>query len=541
MSLLIVAFGQPAWIPTFGILASLIGYVPLFYLITTLESGRNRFFLGALFFALVQGIQLSWLLTHPYSYIYGIYLFLCFGIGATFGLVTYFLDKERAKKWIVLLALSALFVLLERARLHFLSGFSFNPIGLALTSTLPSLQAASLFGVYGLSFLVIFTNFAFLRLFLLGLNIKRAILPLCLALFPYVFGLYQIERERGHIDLALKEDKRTLKALLVQTAFPIEETIPFKTQEEMRDFVLEEWKTILNLIAKGTTEKPDVVVLPEYVVPFGTYVSVFPEEKIRALFLEAFGESALAAFPPLEPPLALEGKGKKWDVSNAYILQALSNLLDADVVAGLQDDQWISSEEWASFSSGFYFYPGGTVGLRYEKRVLLPMAEYIPFEFCKEMAKEYGIGGSFVPGEGAKVFPGCKGCFGLSICYEETYGDLMRDNREKGADFLINLTSDVWYPNSRLPMQHFDHARLRTVEMGIPLLRACNTGITSAFDSLGRIIKATDPEEEWKATTLFASVPLYSYSTLYSKTGDLPLISFALLACFLPLVCKRRS
>jgi apolipoprotein N-acyltransferase len=195
--------------------------------------------------------------------------------------------------------------------------------------------------------------------------------------------------------------------------------------------------------------------------------------------------------PELKAPLALEistKEGKVWQVTNGYFCQALANIFNADLVTGLQDDQWVKDDEMRSFSSGIYFFPGGEVGLRYEKQVLLPMAEYIPFDFCKEYAKEYGISSSFCKGLEAKVFPGCKAPFGLCICYEETYGHLMRENRVKGAEVLINLTSDVWYPNSSLPKRHFDHARLRSVEMGIPLLRACNTGITAAINSVGKLL-----------------------------------------------------
>ena len=151
------------------------------------------------------------------------------------------------------------------------------------------------------------------------------------------------------------------------------------------------------------------------------------------------------------------------------------------------------------------------------------MAEYIPFAFCRQLAAKYGIGGSFTPGTQAKVWQGRKCPFGVCICYEETFGDMMRDNRLLGADFLLNVTSDVWYPNSSLPQQHLDHARLRTVENGMALVRACNTGVTCVVDSLGRNVavlgeKADQPE--WVAEALKVEVPLYTYSTLYTQWGD---------------------
>lgn len=95
----------------------------------------------------------------------------------------------------------------------------------------------------------------------------------------------------------------------------------------------------------------------------------------------------------------------------------------------------------------------------------------------------------------------------------------MRENSQKGAHLLVNLTNDGWYPRSTLPQQHLDHARLRTVENGLPLLRACNTGITTALDSHGRTIAALDNSEEAPGA-LQVDVPLHRYRTLYSRTGD---------------------
>jgi apolipoprotein N-acyltransferase len=159
------------------------------------------------------------------------------------------------------------------------------------------------------------------------------------------------------------------------------------------------------------------------------------------------------------------------------------------------------------------------------------MGEYIPFTWCRQLAAQYGITGSFTCGKSAKVFKGPVP-FGTSICYEEIYGHLMRQNRLLGAELLVNLTNDGWFPQSHLPKQHFDHARLRTVENGIPLVRACNTGITGAMDSFGRIIGVLgeDPMERQKiADSIRLDVPLYHYHTFYAQYGDLSVILFS---CF---------
>ncbi len=304
--------------------------------------------------------------------------------------------------------------------------------------------------------------------------------------------------------------------------------------------ILKEWRQILHITRKYVGEKGDLLLLPESVLPYGTYSFVYPYSVVKQAFAEEYGYDALKQLPPLDFPLAYpqeSSKGSVWMVSNAYWIQALANLFDTDVVVGLEDAEDIHEGLREYYSSALHFVPliledNAFKVMRYEKRVLVPMGEYIPFSFVQGLAQAYGLTGSFTHGKEAKVFEG-KVKMGLSICYEETYGHMMRENRQKGAEILLNLTSDIWYPNSQLIYQHFDHARLRTVENGIPLLRACNTGITAGLDSLGRIVgQLGESGENIEAISdsIRVAVPLYSYNTLYSYYGDWLIVGISLSA-----------
>ena len=86
-------------------------------------------------------------------------------------------------------------------------------------------------------------------------------------------------------------------------------------------------------------------------------------------------------------------------------------------------------------------------------------------------------------------------------------------------------------PISRLPKQHFDHLRLRTVENGFPLVRACNTGVTGGIDSYGRIIGVLGEDHMHAkdlADSIHLDVPLYHYATLYSQIWRSSRASFIL-------------
>ena len=229
-------------------------------------------------------------------------------------------------------------------------------------------------------------------------------------------------------------------------------------------------------------------------------------------------------------------------VNNAYWVQGLANYFQTGMLVGLEDAEDIALQERQYYSAALLFPPQSLddekstfdFPARYEKRILVPMGEYIPFAFCRELAARYGVAGSFTSGSEAKVMSYKGILFSPSICYEETFGDVIREGRQKGSQLLVNLTSDVWYPNSRLPRQHFDHARLRTVENGVPLIRACNTGVTGAIDSLGKVVAVLGGEEpeavEWVPDALLTEVPAYTYSTLYSRVGDKLIIGISFFA-----------
>ena len=62
------------------------------------------------------------------------------------------------------------------------------------------------------------------------------------------------------------------------------------------------------------------------------------------------------------------------------------------------------------------------------------------------------------------------------------------DGRQPTPTLLVNVTNDAWYGRSLAAFQHNQIAAMRALETGRPLLRATNTGITSAIAHDGREI-----------------------------------------------------
>lgn len=537
-SLIIVALGQPATYGWLGLFAAGLGYAGIWRVMLSVRTTAQRFWTATIWYTLVQMIQLNWAISHPYLYIYMVWFTSSFVMGLQFGIISLLISPNRLFQLRYNFAVAAGWTLMEWLRLFILSGSSWNPSGLAFASNLYSMQLASIWGVYGLSFWLMIVNQFALRFWLLcettfaniAEKASAGVVWIVAFGFPFVLGMVQVAMH-DHLMAKTEELSRgDFFAVLIQTNFPVEEIIPFETPQHAVEFVADEWRQILTHLKPYYQQRTDLIVTPEYVVPFGTFFPIFKHQDVVNAFTEVLGEGSVKLLPHLEPHLAYIDKtidGPIWMVNNAYWAQAIANVFKANVIVGLEDKEFKQDHTYNAYNAAYYMCPRGGMMQRYEKRVLVPMAEYIPFTFCREMAACYGITGSFACGTEAKVMQCGNLPVGLSVCYEETYGHLMRENRLKGAAVLINLTNDGWYPNSTLPSQHLEHARLRTVEMGIPLIRSCNTGITGAVDCLGRDIvhlKNHEGSTENIAGALRVKVPAYTYNTVYTYFGDYPIL-----------------
>lgn len=163
---------------------------------------------------------------------------------------------------------------------------------------------------------------------------------------------------------------------------------------------------------------------------------------------------------------------------------------------------------------------------RYDKFHLVPFGEYIPFgdlayrwfglrAFAAQAGATYSAGAGSVVldlGRFGKVLP--------LICYEAVFPRLVNAAPER-PDWILQITNDAWFGVWSGPFQHFDQARLRAVEQGLPLLRVANTGVTAVVDARGRVVSSL-PFGTMGA--LDAAVPGALPPTPYSRWGDLPVL-----------------
>lgn len=175
----------------------------------------------------------------------------------------------------------------------------------------------------------------------------------------------------------------------------------------------------------------------------------------------------------------------------------------------------------------------------YDKIHLVPFGEYIPFRRYLPFKNVTNSIGDFDKGTEKKILKIGDLKIAPMICYEavfplECIGNSLFNFFSKNIpdiDVMINLTNDAWFGSTTEPFQHFEIVRARAVEMGIPLVRVTNFGISAVFDSFGRVIGKISLDQKGVIDCL---IPKRSNTqTLYAKYGDLFFFILLLAALFL--------
>ena len=501
LSFVICALGQPSRVPFLGFFASFIGYGLLWWVI---RDFRRPLISAFIWFFLVSLVQLSWLSDPSYCTNWIYLAYLAYSALLAFG---FLLGTWTIFKGFHPLAIAASFTIIEWLRSFILSGLPFNPAGLHLVSCFYPMQMAAYIGILGLSFWVYLANSYFLQslkkrnLFSFGL----------IVLLPFVCGFihYQtLEHVLGdHMNVALIQTK----------------TAPWRKGNPTKDLHLaknewENWENILMKLGPLIHKSLDLIVLPE-----GAFVMALPKrfflEDMNELFTQVFGLEIENSFPLLSERNSLR-QGEQVFVNGVYCCQTLANFFNADLICGFDDLAGLDKTGFVN--AAFLFRPLEKNYQRYEKRLLVPLVEYLPFALVSKIAHYFDIYGGFEKGEQAKVFHS-KWKYGISICYEEVFSHIGRSIGKLKSDVLINISNDAWFPRSNLAEQQKDLARVRSVELGLPFLRCNNIGGTSFIDRFGQVIHEIKDEP-----LIVETISLAKHPTIYVLIGDLPL----LILCF---------
>jgi apolipoprotein N-acyltransferase len=233
---------------------------------------------------------------------------------------------------------------------------------------------------------------------------------------------------------------------------------------------------------------------------------------------------ALVVWPETATPSPLARDGA--------LLRALSGLagtIRAPLVVGSIDVDGPSPVVLRN--SAFLLTEHGIQG-RYDKMHLVPFGEYVPLSgvigFVRGWAEFIS---ELEPGSRTVVFPGPPAPFGVVICYEGIFPELVRGFARNGARLIVNITNDAWFGRTSGPLQHLAMYAFRAVEHRTPVVRAANTGVSAFIAPTGQIVRRLALYER---DIMTADVALRDRTTLYSRLGDwLPYLGLAVTAAAL--------
>ncbi|CUS35967.1 Apolipoprotein N-acyltransferase [Candidatus Nitrospira nitrosa] len=401
-------------------------------------------------------------------------------------------------------------VALELLRTYLLSGMPWCLLGYSQYRELELIQVADHTGVYGISFLIVLVNLALAELVLWLMPFFRGVHPVklpweLLTTAASCMVLSWVYSSAVLNDRNTRDPNTSITVGVVQPN--IDQAV--KWDKAFRNETMQRFDRLTAELGTGT----DLVVWPEAATPF-----ILEREKEYQAQLVAWAERAQAPLLLGSPALRFYPDRRPYLLNSAYLLGRDGTLLG-----------------------------------RYDKYHLVPFGEYIPLKssllfFLDKLVE--GIGDfeagpgpttlSFTPKSwGTEGSPGSRPVkFGVAICYEVIFPDLVRQFAANGAEFLVTITNDGWFGPSSAPAQHFAMVVFRSVENHVAFARAANTGISGFIDPFGQIIHTTPLFTEQAS---HAVIPTRHIPTFYSYYGDVFAYACVILCALLCLFGYFRS
>ena len=239
----------------------------------------------------------------------------------------------------------------------------------------------------------------------------------------------------------------------------------------------------------------------------------------RPARLVVWPESALTFFIESEP------------VYRAYIGRLLTRA-DAELLTGGPRAMTDGDGRAHYLNAAFVLSRTGAVEATYEKRFLVPFAEYFPLPQLDLLRRRFGKVREFTPGTLQAPVPTVAGPAGVMICNESMLGEYAIDRVRHGAEWLVTLTNDTWIGRQQYADIALEMARLRAVEVRRWLVRSSTSGPSAIVDPAGRIVDRLAFDARGFVA---ADVVPRRGLTLYARIGDA--VAWAVAAAAIVLAC----
>ena len=314
----------------------------------------------------------------------------------------------------------------------FMTGFPWNPISNIMMNFPMVINSISLWGSFGLSFIIIGLIASFVEL----CRYRKA--KSCWFVFCMYLVLFFIGCVYGYHNMKLSDKEDIDNYPVIRIVQPAE-SAAYKMYDETQDtqkIAIQKIRDLFILATADKTVSPDIIVFPETTYPYTIRDMSFP----------------------------------------------LSHILNTNVVMGVtyyNDGNFYNSMILAD--------DAGIIKHLYSKSHLVPFGEYGPFGGLIPSP------GMLSPGKGREVFTvnTSHGDFLIApaVCYEIIFSDSLIPKGDM-PNAIINITNDTWFGFTPGVYQHLDMVRRYAIESGVPVVRANYSGISAFVMSDGNIESA---------------------------------------------------
>ncbi|MCA9400274.1 MAG: apolipoprotein N-acyltransferase [Candidatus Omnitrophica bacterium] len=385
--------------------------------------------------------------------------FALFGLGCSFA--------RKMSSFQKLIFLPSLWTVLEYTRAHLLSGFSWASLSLSQYQNTTLIQMADVTGMFGVSFLIVFTNVSIWLITIRDRPLKRGLSLIFVFFCVMAYG-------RFHPFNRLPPER--VKVAVIQGNI---------AQEEKWDPML--WphniEQHFRLTREAALENPDVIIWPETSLPG---------------YFEA-------------------------DDPHKIALQKLVDDIQIPVLVGS-----ILFDEGRYYNAAVLVSPQAAGEQIYRKRHLVPFGEYVPFRkyfpYLADMIpiEDFNAGQTFdiltLPRKDHTILK-----LSVMICFEDAVLYMPERFVSNGANVLVNITNDAWFHDTKAPFLHLQSSVFRAVEHRRSIVRAANTGVSCFINPHGTITGCVQNEAGKKTYVSgyrVAEVALIDRKSFYSVFKD---------------------
>ncbi len=389
---------------------------------------------------------LTWLYFAAYFVVWGI--FFCW------------LKYKVTNRIMFSISIAAIWAILDFLKSYIVTGLSWNLLAYSQASFLYLIQICDIFGVYIISFVIVFVNIL-IYFFITEKKFIYLMIAFCTIMSLLGYGYCKIKI----LDI---ENGKKISVGIVQPNIEQKK----KWEDKYKGEIL---SSIENLVTENFKNKNlDLVAYPETMLP--GYLRRDPIIKDFVKNISCFGKINL-----------IGGIDSRFKIKK-------------------QNSVFVVSQE------------GETIN-KYNKTHLIIFGEYLPFEFIlSKLLTNLNTTGEMIKEEHVKIIELQNLKIGINICSENYYSSLSRKFTLLGAEILTTHANDAWFDGMSAINQHFVLNVFRAIENRKYLIVSANTGISGVIDPTGKIMKQTKNQEQ----VCFEEI-IYTnnYITIYDRIGDL--------------------